>query len=560
MTIISLSYFVFLLISLLCYYILPKRIQWIILLISSLFFFAFAGTPWTISYLLASIIVTWVASNMIRHLKNTITEENEAKNIKKMKIWLICALVVNIGLLALLKYLNFILGNVSLIYNLFAVNNISLSVNWPAALGISFYTLQIIGYLLDSYWGISEPQQNIGKFALFSCFFPQMVSGPISRYNQLSDQLYCEHKFKFENIMSGLTRISIGLFKKVVLAEGAAVLTSMFIGANASYSGIFAIIGVLTYVLQIYADFSGCMDIVIGSAKMFDIEMVENFKNPFTSRSIQEFWQKWHITLGAWLKDYIMYPILRTKTWNKMSKSIKSKWGKKAAKLIPTHIAMLILWFFMGLWHGGGWNFILEGVWFWLVIVVGEWCSPITKKITSKIDSENYFWILFQRVRTLAIYAIGALMFKSSTVGIFFSEFFRIMSTAWTYAVIGCFLLLCLLGYTIEYILKKHNNSSSLAKLICSLLCVIPFILFIYKVSITLTINEFGHIIIVLFSFAIFCLLSYFDINNNGLQNRIKTRPIIYRFLIICIFIYLTVLFGYFGEGYNPADFIYGGF
>ena len=106
-----------------------------------------------------------------------------------------------------------------------------------------------------------------------------------------------------------------------------------------------------------------------------------------------------------------------------MSKSIKAKWGKKAAKLIPTHLAMLILWFFMGLWHGGGWNFILEGIWFWFVIVIGEWCSPITKKLTSKIDQENYFWILFQRVRTLMIYAIGALMFKSATVKIFFLEF-----------------------------------------------------------------------------------------------------------------------------------------
>lgn len=520
----------------------------------------FVGTPWTILYLLASILVTWVASNIIRRLRNSITEENEIQNTKKMKFWLVFALIVNIGLLALLKYMNFVLSNVSLVYNIFATNKISLSVNWPAALGISFYTLQIIGYLLDSYWGISDPQKNIAKFTLFSCFFPQMVSGPISRYNQLSDQLYVEHKFKFENIMSGLTRISVGLFKKVVLAECAALLTSWFIGANAIYSGVFAFVGVLTYVLQIYADFSGCMDIVIGSAKLFDIEMVENFKSPFTSRSIQEFWQKWHITLGAWLKDYIMYPILRTKTWNKMSKSIKTKYGKRAAKLIPTHIAMLILWFFMGLWHGGGWNFILEGIWFWLVIVIGEWCSPVTKKLTSKIDSENFFWITFQRVRTLMIYAIGALMFKSASIKEFFSEFFRIMSFVETYIIVFGFLICCVIGYIIANISKKHTQNDILAKSIVLSILSLPLTLFAYNICYSVTSSEFGNIAILCFSFVLFYMLSYFELKNGGIQNRVSSRPIMYRFLIICFFIYLTVLLGYFGEGYNPADFIYGGF
>ena len=559
MTIISLSYFALLVISLIFYYILPKKSQWFILLVVSLLFFCFVGTPWTIVYLLASVIVTWLSSNKIRTLQNLITEENESSIKKKMKFWLIFALVINILLLALLKYLNFVLSNVSLIYNIFSPKNIHLSVNWLSALGISFYTLQIIGYLLDSYWGISKPQENIAKFALFSCFFPQMVSGPISRYNQLGDQLYSEHKFKFENLMQGATRISVGLFKKVVLAEGAALLTSYFLGPNAEFSGIFALLGVLTYVLQLYADFSGCMDIVIGSAKMFDIEMVENFKNPFTSRSIQEFWQKWHITLGAWLKDYIMYPILRTKTWNKMSKSLKTKYGKRAAKLVPTHIAMLILWIFMGLWHGGGWNFILEGVWFWFVIVIGEWCSPLTKKLTSKIDTEDYFWILFQRVRTLMIFAIGILMFRSSTISIFLHEVLSIMSTAGTYFAIIGFLLLCIFGYFINRQFKNGKFIILVDKSLVIMACMIPIALVLYNFKLS-SMEKFGNIVIVLISFVIFLLLSHFDYKNNGLYNRTKTRPIMYRILIICLFIYLTILLGYFGEGYNPADFIYGGF
>lgn len=505
MSLVSLKYLLFVFIALIAFYIVPKKYQWTVLLVFSIVFYVLVGVYWTIVYLILGIISTWFVSNKIFKINNDENLAEEIKN-KKAKLWLIIGLIIDVGLLALLKYTNFLLSNFSRVYNLFATNKISLKVNWVASLGISFYTLQIVGYLIDCYWGICSPQKNIFKFALFSCFFSQMVSGPISKYNDLGEKLYSEHEFKFSNIYSGIVRIIVGFCKKVLVATNFSILASRLLDQS---TGIFAFLGMLCYVVEIYADFSGCMDIVVGTAKCFDIEMVENFKSPFRSRNTQEFWRNWHITLGAWLRDYIMYPILRTKTWNKLTKTTKNKLGKRASKLIPTHIAMLILWFFMGLWHGGGWNFILEGVWFWLVIVIGEWISPFTKKLTSKFE-ENYFWILFQRIRTILIYAIGALMFRANSIRDFFCVFKNIFFTGTT-------------------------SIGSLEEV--GLLISTPIIAFI-----------------------VFSLLNYFSFKNNGLENRIKGRPVMWQVLVLFFIVYITVLFGNYGDAYNAADFIYGGF
>jgi D-alanyl-lipoteichoic acid acyltransferase DltB (MBOAT superfamily) len=323
MTIISISYFALIALSLIIYYIVPKKAQWIVLLLTSLAFFYFAGTPWTIVYLIAGILITWLATFRINQIRNASDKYNEKQVSVRCRAWLIIALILDLGMLASLKYMNFLLSNASRIYNIFAVNNVSWSVNWPAALGISFYTLQIVGYLLDCYWGVVEVQKNPLRLALFTSFFPQMVSGPISRYGHLQDELERPHKFNFNNVMSGATRIAVGLFKKVILAEGVAYFIPIFQNSNTRIAGIYALIALLLYVVRIFADFAGCMDIVIGTAKCFGITMVENFNSPFTSKTIQEFWQRWHITLGLWLRDYIMYPILRTKTWSKMTKKLK---------------------------------------------------------------------------------------------------------------------------------------------------------------------------------------------------------------------------------------------
>ncbi len=516
MTVVSLSFYILLAISLFAYYLFPKKYQWCVLLVSSVLFFCFAGTPWTILYPVISTVVTWYGGLKIQKYKS--------EKVKSSKIWLWVTLTVNLGILAALKYANFFLSNAGVIHNLFANTQVSWSTHWIAALGISFYTLQIIGYILDCYWDVTTAQTNVFKLALYTMFFPQMVSGPISRYNQLSKELYAEHKFDIENIRSGVIRIILGTFKKLVLAENIAIILPKIFDVKYGKTGPIAFIGMILYVIQIYADFAGCMDIVIGAAHCFGVKMVENFNFPFSSRSIQEFWQRWHITLGLWLRDYIMYPLLRSKAWLKLTKSCKKKFGKKIAKKVPTHLAMLVLWFCMGLWHGGWWNFILEGIWFWAVIVIGDWCSPLFKKITSKFNNENKLWICFQRLRTILIYSIGAIMFKSASVAESIKMLRNIFSPFWILDL-----------SPIYSIYDSLMISDGIIKIIIDALVMV-------------------------FAFSVFCLENAFEKKGKGLDKALKGKPILFQIMCLCVVVYLILLFGVYGPGYNAADFIYGGF
>ncbi len=558
MSIVSISFFILLIVSLFLYYVLPKCCQWIILLITSLVFFCFACTPWTIVYLLVGIFVTWLAAQRIHAIRQNPEKHSQKALAIKPKLWLILALVIDLGMLVALKYMNFILGNASLIFNLFSKTKVEWSVNWPAALGISYYTLQIVGYLLDCYWGIITPQKNIAKFALFSCFFAQMTSGPISRYEQLGGELEKPHKFDAKNIYLGTIRISVGLIKKIVLADGLAAIASIFSGPESTF------LALLLYVIRIYSDFSGCMDIALGAAKCFGVDMVENFKTPFLSRSIQEFWQRWHITLGLWLRDYIMYPILRTKTWSKLTKFVKSKIGKRASKLIPTHLAMLILWFFMGLWHGGGWTFILEGIWFWLVIVIGEWCLPLIKKFRSKFDTENPGWVLFQRGRTVLIYAVGALLFKSVSISSAFSDLFTIFSTYQFYTIALTFALFCVLAGTLHNAIKNQPKAkiayASTLSAILVPIAALTIVLVAGFILVKFSVGDLTSFCVIVLIYMLFMLFVHFESKDGGIGPRTLSRPIVYKIMLILFFFFLALVFGFYKSGYDPADFIYGGF
>ncbi len=517
MSLVSVSFYLFVIVSLVLYYVIPHKFQWCVLLLASIAFFCFIGTPWTIIYPVLSIFITWGCALKIKGCRD------EAKP-KSAKNWLLVGLLADIGALAVLKYSDFVLMSAGEVYNAVSGENVSWSLNLISSLGISFYTLQIVSYLVDCYWGIAEPQRNPGKVALFTMFFPQMISGPISRYNQLSEQLYCEHTFQWSNIRKGVIRIVIGIFKKLVLAENIAQIVPYFLDVEAGRTGPIAFLGMAGYVIQLYTDFSGCMDIVIGTADCFGITMTENFNFPFSSRTIQEFWQKWHITLGLWLRDYVMYPLLHSRKWNKLTKFCKTKWGKQAAKKIPTHMAMLILWLCMGLWHGGWWNYALQGIWFWAVIVIGEWCSPLSQKITSKFNTESTLWIWFQRLRTMLLYAVGAMMFRIVSVRNLAKMLRNIFSPLWI------------------------NNLEAM------------------KNQITAFVNDYGMFrilcvgITVLIAFLALIFENAMERKNKGLDKFLENKPAAFQIMCLCAIVYFVLIFGAYGPGYNASDFIYGGF
>lgn len=409
-SITSFAYLAFLAIVLAGYYFIKPSWQTGYLLLASLVFYCLSGEPYTLIYLAISTISVYYAAIAI----NKATEEKKAKRI------LVLTLVLNFGLLALLKYNGFVLDNVNMVRGLFGGDKIDFAVRIVASLGVSYYTLQLCGYLLDCYWKVGMVQTNFTKFALFACYFPQMTSGPISRYKKIQENLYEPHPFVYEKVTHGFKRMAWGMFKKMVIADRLGLIVNSVYGNYESYNVVLIWAGIFCFALQLYTDFSGCMDIILGTSECLGIYLPENFKNPFFSTTIQEFWQRWHITLGTWLKDYIMDPVLKSNAWIKLGENSRKRLGKKWGKRVPTYLGMLILWLSMGMWHGSGWKFIIgEGLWFWIVIISGNMCGKSLQKLVQKlhINPKNILWITFQRLRTFLIFSIGLICFRAKDMG-----------------------------------------------------------------------------------------------------------------------------------------------
>ena len=334
MSLVSNLFLLFVAASVLVYYIVPHKWQWLVLLVFSYIYYV-AGGPRFVVFILFSTIVTWIAALMIEKME---AQENHktARNI------LILGLILNFGMLGAVKYTNFAIENLNA---LFHMNLRGMAILLP--LGISFYTFQSSGYLLDVYWKRCEAEKHPLKYALFVSFFPQILQGPIGRYSRLANQFYAPHKFEGKNIARGFERILWGFFKKMILADWAAVFVDEIFANPDQYSGL-ALIGILLYTLQLYADFSGGMDVVIGIASMFGIELDENFKRPFFAVSVTDFWHRWHITLGTWMKDYVFYPVTLSRWMGSFSKWAKKVFGRKTGRTLPICLANIIVFFVVG--------------------------------------------------------------------------------------------------------------------------------------------------------------------------------------------------------------------
>lgn len=383
MNLISMTFGVFFLATLLLYYLVPQKFRWLVLFTASILFFLLAAEPYTILYFAGSSLVVFFAGKYFAKTRQAVeqpgTEDahGTAKLIKKRKCVFVSALLFCIVLLAFFKYINPMLYNMQMVLSVVGVDFSVQPISWVAPLGISFYTLQIISYLADVYWGTADGQQNGFKFLLFAGYFPQMISGPISRYEQLQGQLYAGNRFSYETIAFGMQRILWGLFKKLLIADRLAFFVNDVFRAPNDYSGLYIWVAGVVCAVQVYADFSGNMDVIMGVSECFGIRLPENFRQPFFSRTIQEFWQRWHITLGTWLRDYVMYPLLNSNLWARMSHALKKKFGKKAAKTVPVFLAMFILWMVNGVWHGGSWKFMAVVLWFWFSVTMGQLLTPL---------------------------------------------------------------------------------------------------------------------------------------------------------------------------------------
>lgn len=396
MILTSCMYLVFLFVLATIYYILPKKFQWIVLSIATGIFIIFATSNINIYfYMFLVAIISYISGRLIY------TSTNE----KKKKILQIISIAILVAQLVLLKYINFLGTSFVGIFNILGMNSSWNLLAIIVPIGISYYTLVAIGYIVDIRKEKIEPQTNFLKYMLFLFYFPQLTSGPFTRYGEMKNELYEKHDFKITNILFGIQRILWGIFKKIVISERLAIIANTVFCGYLELKGINVIIGAIAFTLQLYTDFSGCIDIVLGSSQIFGIKLPENFKTPFFSKTIPEFWRRWHITLNEWFKDYIYIPL----------------GGSRKGK-IRTYINLMIIFIISGLWHGAAWTFFMWGVlnglyccWYKLL---GGVLNPLLEKIRNilKLDVNRNTYKLMQMIITFLLTCFAFIFFRAANL------------------------------------------------------------------------------------------------------------------------------------------------
>lgn len=375
------------------YYLIPKRFQWWLLLLASWIFYLAAGLQYA-GFLLITICTTYFSvRRMEKNLRQrdrqlaalSREEKREYKarlKARNRRIMLLCV-TVNFTVLAVCK--------ACLVRPFQAIADSGpltfLTLGLP--LGISFYMFQSMGYVIDVYREKAKPEENFFKLALFASFFPQLVQGPISKFSDLSPTLFGSHDYDRKEVSFGLQRMLWGYFKKLVIADR--IAPAVIALNTGDYTGVAFLVLTVFYAIRICGDFTGGIDIAIGLGQCLGIRMPENFIRPFFSKNIAEYWRRWHITLGEWMKDYIFYPISVCAPMRKLSKAARKRFGQ-FGKRLPIYAASVATWFVTGIWHGLTPNFILWGMLNCAVIVISEELSPLYARFHNRFHLKEKTW------------------------------------------------------------------------------------------------------------------------------------------------------------------------
>lgn len=503
MKITGFEFFLFLSLTIVLFYSIQKtRYQWLVLLASSLCFFALSTGIITVLHLLFVSLVAWKSGLWMERAKDDKT---------KGRIAFGAIFLVVLGLV-LLKYIG--LKRCLIPFGIAA--NSDLVMYFLAPIGISYYSLSLIGYVLEVFWGNYSPEQNYLKIVLFAGFFPQLTSGPIVRFEETGKGLCKQTLFDHSRILFGIYRIIWGLFKKMVIADRCAIFVSSIYSNPTERSGGIVAIAVLLFALQLYTDFSGCMDIVFGASECFGIDLPCNFNSPFFSETVSEFWDRWHITMGRWFRDFVLYPILKSAPAQSCKKFLSNKIGKKAAKRITTYTFMMVVWILIGIWHGGEAKYLVaSGLLPGFYLISGQQLGGFFEKVTKllHINTSSFLWHLFRKTRTFLCLCSSWVFIRAAGVEdglLIIEEIFR------------------------------HKNVSS------------PFYEQILSQGLTLV--DFAVIAV-----GIVSLLFVANIREKGIDVREKIMRLnpATQFVFALSVIFLIVIAGIYGPGYSATEFIY---
>lgn len=377
----SFFFLLFLLVVTAVYFLFPLKVRWVVLFVASLVFYGMAGKEF-LPWLLADALISYAAARQI--------DARDKKTEKKAR-WTILSvvLVVIIGFLCLVKFAKYLpfVGSIVM------------------PIGISYYTFAAIGYILDVYWGRYAAEKNFLKYLLFISFFPHILQGPIARYNRLGPQLAEGHRFDYTRLCYGAQLMVWGFFQKLVIADRLDMFVSRVFADYENAYGLVVVLAVFFYAIELYTDFSGCVNIARGMSQILGIELEENFRQPYFSQSVEEFWRRWHITLGNWFRDYLGMPVSMSKPVKKWSKAARKKWGAEAGRRVVTISALVVVWLCTGLWHGTGWNYMIWACWQGGIIILGVLWKERYGRWREKlyIREESKGFQLFRMVRTFIL-------------------------------------------------------------------------------------------------------------------------------------------------------------
>lgn len=523
-TYLSIIFITFLIITTMLYYIFPKRIRWFVLLAASAVFYLYAGYAKFLIVIATSLVIwsaSWAINRQYRKADREIAEQElagkeKAALLTKYKrkcrnLYLIPTLCLVVGALAYSKFAEMLWDA---LWQAFA-----LYISWDVIipLGISYYTFSSVGYLLDVYWRKTDHISNYFKFFLCVLYFPQIVQGPIARYNRLEKELFKEHAFDYKQVCFGIQLMLYGYAKKMILADRLSLYTSQVFGNLQNYEGLVILIAVLASAFQLYMDFSGCMDIVRGASQIFGIELDQNFDHPFFSKNTAEFWRRWHITLGAWFKDYVYMPIAASKWMIKLISKIRNKFGKEIAKAINTALPLMIVWLLTGIWHGTGWNYVLWGLYYGTIIICSTILAGQYKKLADlfHIDITTKSYRRFQMIRTFLVFTGGRLITAPGTL----TDTWIAVKQMFSSFNLWIFWDGTLYGMGLDY--KDW--------------CVVVIgLLLVRQISIMQ--------------------------GKESIREVIARRNIVLRWMVYYGAFFAILIFGMYGAGYNASDFIYGNF
>ena len=524
MTIVSIVYIIFILSVLLLFRLVKMKYRWMVLLAASLVFFCIAGAWYYLPFMVATSFIVWACARKIGRIyeaceaelaKEGITpsEKKAAKQHAKKRAvrFLLLALFLCVGFLVLTKVLKYILGLPLFSFIELAEKERILMILIP--LGVSYYTFSTVSYLLDVYWKRYAYEKNFARFLLYTSYFPHIIQGPISRYNKLGAELKKDLVVSNKQIIFGIELIIWGFFKKLVLADRINVFVSAVFGSQVQAGSIY-LLAILMDAFQIYMDFSGYMDIVTGTSQMFGVELEPNFNHPFFSKSVTEFWRRWHMSMGSFFRDYVYYPCTISKWMKRLNRFTSTHISKAFSGFLVVVIPVMITWSLTGLWHGSGLSYLAWGVYWGVLIAISVLCEKRFAGLSDKlhINRETWSWNTFRMVRTFLLFMIGRAISSPNSLRMTGHMFAKIFTDFRPW--------------------KLVDNS-----------------IFQYGL-------DYRHFLIIIFGLLFVRRISIFQ-EKQSVREAISRQGIVFRWLAVIVAVLVVAIFGWYGVGFDSAAFIY---